>query len=91
MRPRGWPVRGMFSPLSAGLVPDLIRRFAVRDLPGDVALVEIDRGDAAVRRLDQRQALHRQAGGPPFTAAACRTLRAARRRRRPDRRAAPAT
>ncbi len=33
------------------------RPVAVRDLPRDLAFVEIDRGHGAVRRLDQRQAL----------------------------------
>ena len=40
------------------------------DLPDEVALVEIDRGDAAVRRFDQRQALHREIGAVFATAAA---------------------
>src|SRR5215470_6945568 len=39
------------------VIPDVIRRVAVRDLPEDLALVETDRADAAVRRLDDRQAL----------------------------------
>ena len=54
------PVRGMVTPLSAGWLPDVVGRFAVRDLPHHLALVQIDRGDAAVRRLHERQALHRQ-------------------------------
>ena len=42
------------------MIPDIIRSIAVRHLPGDLALVEIDRRDAAIWRLEQRQALHRQ-------------------------------
>ena len=45
-------------PFSAGLIADRVRRLAVRDLPDDLALIEIDRGDGSVRRLDQRQTLH---------------------------------
>ena len=56
----GRPVRGMFSPFSAGMILDGVRRLAVRHLPEDVAGVEIDRADAAVRRLDERQPLNRQ-------------------------------
>ena len=39
----GRPVRGMSRPFSAGIVLDVVGRFAVRDLPDDLALVEIDR------------------------------------------------
>ena len=42
------------------MIPDVVRRLAVRDLPHDLALVQIDRRDAAIRRLDQRQALDEQ-------------------------------
>ena len=35
-----------------------------------LALVQIDRGDAAVGRLDERQALHRQTAAATFAAAA---------------------
>src|SRR6185436_10981004 len=47
--------------LERGIVLDRIGRVAVRDLPYQFTLVEIDRADAAVRRLDQRQALDRHA------------------------------
>ena len=42
------------------MVAHRIRRFAMRDLPDEFALVEIDRGDASVRRLQQRQPLRIQ-------------------------------
>src|SRR5580704_15792789 len=40
------------------MILDVVRRFAVRDLPGDVALVQIDGRNAPIRRLQQGQALH---------------------------------
>ena len=30
------------------MIADVVRRLAVRDLPQEVALVQVDRGDAAV-------------------------------------------
>ena len=38
------------------MIADVVRRVAVRDLPEDFALIQADRGDAAVRRLRDRQA-----------------------------------
>jgi hypothetical protein len=38
--------------LERGVVPDVVRRFAVRDLPREGALVHVERSDASVRRLD---------------------------------------
>ena len=61
----------MFSPFSAGWLRTLSGVSPCGDLPDDLALVEIDRADAAVRRLDQRQPLHGQ-----------RRRRCRRRRRR---------
>ena len=52
------------------MVLDVVRRFAVRDLPEDLALVEIDRGDLPVRRLAERQALGRSEPPPPSAARA---------------------
>ena len=40
--------------LEPGMVFDRIRCFAMHDLPGDAAILEIDRGDAAVGRLVKR-------------------------------------
>ena len=47
-----------------------VRRLAMRHLPADVARVEINRADAAVWRLDQRQPLNRRAlsTAPPASA-----------------------
>ena len=42
------------------MIADVVRRFAVRDLPEDFAFIQIDRADASIRRLRQRQALNRQ-------------------------------
>ena len=47
------------------MVPHVVRRLAVRDLPEDFPLVEIDRADLTVRRLHDRQAAHRQAATAP--------------------------
>src|SRR5262245_41097959 len=44
-------------PLQRRMIPNVVRRVAVRDLPEDLALVEADRTDAAVRRLDDWQPL----------------------------------
>ena len=54
-----WPVRGMVSALQRRMIADAVGRLAVRDLPDDLAAIEVDRGDAAVRRLQERQALRR--------------------------------
>ena len=43
------------------MIADAVGRFAMRDLPDDLAFVQIDRRDAAVRRLDERQPLDEQA------------------------------
>ena len=40
-----WPVRGNVDALERRMILDGVRRLAVRDLPADLALVEIDRGD----------------------------------------------
>ena len=39
--------------LERRMIADVVRRLAVRDLPDDLALVQIDRGDAAVGRLQR--------------------------------------
>ena len=46
------------------MILDVVGRLAVRDLPDEVALVHVERRDAAVRRLDERQPLHREPAGP---------------------------
>src|SRR5262245_50711072 len=51
---RAWNV----DPFERRVVPDVVGRVAVRDLPDDLAFVEADGADAAVRRLCNRQALH---------------------------------
>ena len=84
MRP--WrPVRGMVEALERRMVLDVVGRVAVRDLPGERALVQIERGDASVRRLDERQPLHRQVAAA-FAAAATATAAAGRRPPEPARR-----
>ena len=57
------PVRGMFRPLSAGLFRTLSG--TVRGLPENLALVEIDRADAAVRRLHNRQSTDGETSAAP--------------------------
>ena len=37
------------------MVPDVVGRFTMRDLPQDLAPVEIDGADLSVRRLHDRQ------------------------------------
>ena len=44
--------------LERRMILDVVRRLAVRDLPHEIALVHVERGDAPVRRLDERQPLH---------------------------------
>ena len=73
-------------PLQRRVIADRVRRVAVRHLPHQLAVVEIDRGEHAVRRLDERQTLHGQAAA----AAACRRRRRRRRRAAPRRGAAAA-
>src|SRR5262245_63035499 len=55
-----------------GVITDVIRRVAVRDLPEDLALVETDGADAAVRRLDDWQPLDRDRRSAFSTTATCR-------------------
>ena len=43
------------------MIADVIRRVAVRHLPDDLAAIEIDRGDRAVGRLEDRHARRRAA------------------------------
>src|SRR5438067_2043767 len=49
------------------MIADVVRSLAVRNLPGDVALVQIDRGDASVGRLDDRETLDAQAASAALT------------------------
>src|SRR5206468_6966829 len=60
------------------MVADHVRRVSVRDLPHEVAAIEVDRVEHAVRRLEERQTLYLQAEA---ATAACwrRTGRAGRR------------
>src|SRR5688572_20591557 len=46
--------------LERRMIADVVRRFAVCDLPEQLALVQIDGADTAVRRLDQREPLDRR-------------------------------
>ena len=74
MRP--WrPVRGIVEALERRMILDVVRRLAVRDLPDELALVQIERRDAAVRRLDERQTLHGQAAAAFAAATAAAGLR----------------
>ena len=74
--------------LERRMIADVVRRRAERHLPAEFALVEIDGGDPAVGRLDQRQALH----GEPAAAATFAAAAAAADRPPPlPRCAAPAT
>ena len=52
--PHRWQVQA----LERRVIADVVRRGAERHLPAEVAVVHVDRGDAAVGRLDERQALH---------------------------------
>ena len=47
--------------LQRGMIAHVVRRVAVRHLPHQLAAIEIDRGEHAVRRLHDRQPLHGQA------------------------------
>src|SRR5215831_16584753 len=56
------------------MIPDVVGRFSVSDLPEDLSSVEIDRADAAIRRFGKRQTLDRQwwrAFGSSATTATC--------------------
>src|ERR1700730_4114868 len=48
------------------MIADAVGGLAVRDLPGDLALVQIDRRDAPVGRLDDRQPLDAEAASAAF-------------------------
>src|SRR6266851_1954750 len=61
---------GNVEALERRVVPDVVGRIAVRNLPDDLALVQIDRADAPVRRLHDRQALARESWTPSLAAAA---------------------
>ena len=45
--PAGRPVRGIVQPFERRIVLDRVGRVAVRDLPHQLALVQIDRADAS--------------------------------------------
>ena len=62
----GRPVRGIVQAFERGIVADVVRCFAVRDLPEDLALVQIDGGDASVGRLAERQAVHAEVAASRF-------------------------
>src|SRR2546430_3261262 len=57
-------------PLERRMILDVVRRLAVRDLPRERPLVHVERGDASVRRLDDRQPLHVRSAAAAFTTAA---------------------
>ena len=57
-RVQAWPVRGIVSPLSAGLLRTASGVSPCADLPHEFACVQIDRGDRSIGRLDQRQSLY---------------------------------
>src|ERR1700682_6318329 len=40
------------------MIPDVVRRFAMSDLPFDLAFIHVDGSDAAIRRFYERQALN---------------------------------
>ncbi len=65
------------------MVADRIGRFAMGDLPGDVALGQVDGGDAAIGRLEQRQSLDGDLSRTKAVAHAClvRSNRMPRRQR----------
>src|SRR5690606_1489305 len=56
--------------LQGRVVLDIVRRRRVRLLPDDLALVHIERRDAVIRRLDQRQPLYVSS---PASTAPCST------------------
>jgi len=47
-------------PFQRRMIADAVGRFSVRHLPDELAAIEIDRRDASVRRLQQRQTLRRR-------------------------------
>src|SRR5712671_2311045 len=47
-------------PLEGGVITNQIRRFAVRDLPDDLSLVQVNGSDGPVRRLHEWQAIDKQ-------------------------------
>src|SRR5471032_1206672 len=55
------------------MILDVVGGFAVSDLPGHGSAFQIDRGNAAIRRLEQRQALHRRARSTTFSAVTAAT------------------
>ena len=50
--------------LQRRMIADVVRRVAVRHLPGDLAAIQVDRRDGAVRRLENRQALDERVRPP---------------------------
>ena len=88
-----WPGPRDVHALQQRVIAHRVRRLAVRHAPLDRALVEIDRREHAVRRLQDRQPLHVETGA--FAAAAtaaapAATARSGRRRGRRGARAWPA-
>ena len=57
--------------LQRGVIPDFVRRRAVRLLPDQVAGVHVVGGDPVVGRLDERQPLHGRDRPAAATAASC--------------------
>src|SRR5580658_9387791 len=59
--------------LERRVIANIVRTLSVRDLPEDLTFVQIDRVDASIGWLHQRQALHGEAWPCAFAASACWT------------------
>ena len=66
VRPPGHP---QLDALQRGVVPYVLGRVAVGDLPRDLAGIQVDRGDPAPWRLEEREALGPTPAAQPKTAA----------------------
>ena len=60
------PVFGIVRPFQRRMIAHAVRRVAVRHLPQQFAAIELDGGEHAVRRLHDRQPLHREPAGRKF-------------------------
>src|ERR1051326_4667173 len=56
----GTPGSWNSEPLECRMVANVVRRLPMCDLPQNLSLVKVDRGDAAIRRFGERQSLNSQ-------------------------------
>src|SRR5262245_27954801 len=69
-RPRLTGLRNSL-PAERRMVANVVGRVAVRHLPDNVAAIEIDRGDRAVWRLENRDPVDRQSATAAATTCSC--------------------